>query len=159
MKITQITITILFYLCLVDLVLAQETVDKSAATMDIIQGFTDKFGSVEQNKKYFSPDLTVYWPAGGKSDFEQFWTNNYSRVKENARHEVFEVEIREAGNETFAFFEWQATIKKNEQNPDLVGTVARVPIAYRMVWEDEKIKNWYLYWDNAAIQEQREAGH
>lgn len=132
-----------------------QQVDKSAATMDIIQGFTDEFGSVERNKKYFSQDMMLYWPGGGNSNFDQFWKNNYTQVKKYAKHEVFDVVIRELDHETFAFFEWQTTIRKNEQNPELVGTVARVPIAYRMVWDSGKIKQWHFYWDNEFLKAQR----
>lgn len=154
MKKIQLIIAFISIICSIELALAQQ-LDKSAATMDIIQGFTDEFDSVERNKKYFSPNLTIYWPGGGSSNLDQFWKNNYSQVKKNAKHEVFDVVIRELDNETFAFFEWQTTIRKNDQNPELVGTVARVPIAYRMVWDNGKIKQWHLYWDNEYLKAQR----
>lgn len=41
------------------------------------------------------------------------------------------------------------------ENPELVGKVARVPIAYRMCWDDGKIQQWYIYFDMEYLKAQR----
>lgn len=47
--------------------------------------------------------------------------------------------------------------QKDEKRPELVGTSATGPIAYRMIWEGDQIKEWHLFWDNKSRDAQHEA--
>lgn len=144
-----LTVLCFFFL---PLLLAQK-IDKTAATQDIIMGFTDEFDDLESNKKYFSKDLEVFWPGGGKSGFEGFW-NHYSSSRERAKHEPSDVVIRELDNETYAFFTWKSTIRKNNNHPEAVGKSATGTIAYRMVWEDDQIREWHIFFDSKSRDKQ-----
>lgn len=109
-----------FSLCFLSL---SAQVDKTAATMDIIQGFTDEFEDIEGNKKYLSQNITFVWPDGNKwpdgtgKDFEDFW-NFYSTRPTFYKNEPSNIVVRELGNETYAFFTWKNTIKKMKSVPN-----------------------------------------
>ncbi len=136
------------------LLLAQNT-DKSAATTDIIMGFTDEFQNPENNLKYFSKDLVIFWQGGGKGKNGFRWIqNNYASSRERFKSEASNVVIRELNDETFAFFTWKATTRKNEKYPESVGKSAIGPVAYRMVWEGDQIKEWHIFVDQKSREKQ-----
>ncbi len=133
--------------------LSAQNVDKSAATMDIIMGFTDEFENPESNKKYLNPDLKVVWPGGNvwpgnkEGSFEKFVTF-YATARDKNKHEFpGEIVVKELDNETYAFFTWKNTIRKHDDHPEAVGKSATGPIAYRMVWKGNQIEEWHIFCD------------
>ena len=138
---------------------AQNQIDRKAATMDIIMGFTEEFKDIEKNKNLFSPNLRIIWPAGNvwpdgsEGSLEQWWSF-FLQVKANGKHEISDVVVKELGDETYAFLNWKHTILKNENNPEVVGKTAQVPGAYRMIWEGNKIKEWHIFYDNESRNKQ-----
>ena len=136
-------------------------VDKTAITTDFMNGAVSaaKHNSL---KKHFSPNLVLTWPDGSNwpdgndGSLEQFWpfyTGHHKRYK--TRFPT--LEVRELGNETYVFFVWEATVNENEQHPEWIGTTAVGPGAYRILWEDDKIKHIYFYVDFKSREAQHEA--
>lgn len=142
--------------------LSAQKVDKTAATRDIIRGFEDGFETAE-NKKYLSPNLKVVWPGGNSwpdgsgANAEAFW-EMYSSRREFFKSEFSDVVIRELGNETYTFLTWKSTIRKEENHPEWIGTSAVGPLAYRMVWGNDQIREWHVFFDAKSREEQHAKG-
>ena len=136
-------------------------VDKTAVTTDFINGWASdaKHSSL---KKHFSPNLIVTWqdgnnwPDGSEGSLEQFWPL-YTRHCKQTKTRIPTLEVRELGDETYAFFVWEATIKEHGEHPEWVGTTAVGPGAYRILWEGDKIKHIYFYVDFKSREAQHEA--
>ncbi|MEM9888688.1 MAG: hypothetical protein AAF849_22520 [Bacteroidota bacterium] len=136
-------------------------VDKTAITKAYTEGWhSDQYHQtvkkhLSPNLKYIWPDGNV-WPDGSEGSLEAFWTF-YTSHSKNYRSRQTSLEIRELGNETYAFGGWEATVLKDEEHPECVGTTAKGPAATRMIWEGDKIKEIYLYADLQSRTQQHEA--
>ena len=135
-------------------------VDKTAITTDFINGWTtDK--KHETIKKHFSPNITFtwanggIWPDGSDGSLDNFWTFYTSHSKQYSS-EITKLDVRELDNETYAFFSWSATVIEDEDNPRWVGTTAKGPGVYRIIWQDNKIKHLYFYADMKSREAQHE---
>jgi|GEM_PF-4214270 len=152
-------IKIIVFLLLPISLVAQNTIDKKAATMKIIKGFTDDYEKTADNKKYLSSNLKVFWPAGNVwpdgsgAGFEDFW-EFYANFNKQSKNEFSNVNISELDNETNSFFTWTSTSRQWKEHPEWVGTTAEGPIAYRMVWENDQIVEWHIFMDSKSRQEQ-----
>lgn len=139
------------------LLAAQNKIDKKVATMEIIKGFLDEY-DMEANKKYLSPNVKVVWPAGNAwpngngTQFDRFWSFFKNSAK-NLKSELPKIEIKESGNETYAFFVWKSTYRENK-DPELVGTTSVGPLAHRMIWEDNQIVEWQIFFDDNKRKQQ-----
>ncbi len=138
-------------------------VDKVQVTKQFFEGWSADTEKQEALiKKYFSTNIKVtnpngnIWPDGSDGSFDQF-LNFYTSAKERAHHTVENSMVRELGNETYAFGVWVATILKDEKNPEWVGATAKVPVAYRLEWENDKVVHFQVYCDMGARTQQFEA--
>lgn len=137
-------------------------VDKAAITTDFINGWAS---DAKQNsiKKHFSPNLIFTWhggnswPDGSDGSLEKYWSF-YTKHSKQVKHKFTDLEVKESDNETYAFFVWESTYIENEEHPELIGTTAKGPGAYRIIWEDNKIKHMYFYADIGGRMAQHEAG-
>lgn len=136
-------------------------VDKTAITTDFIYGWSsDK--KHEAIKKYFSPNLIFTWqagnswPDGSEGSLEKFWKFYTSHAKRYSS-ETTKLEVKALDNETYAFFHWSATILEDKDNPKRVGTTAKGPGMYRIIWQDNQIKHLYFYADMKSREAQFEA--
>ncbi len=153
--------TLIIVLSLFCLALSAQ-VDKTAITRDFLSGFEKEAKELEALKMHFSPNLILTWhngnswPDGSDGSLEQFW-KAYTLGWRNYKHKMTDVVIREISNETYAFYTWESTPIKDEQHPDRIGT-ATAPAAYRIIWEDDKIKHLYFYADMKTREAQHKAG-
>ncbi|MEM8528935.1 MAG: hypothetical protein AAF806_27970 [Bacteroidota bacterium] len=151
-------IVILF--CLFCLNLSAQ-VDRTAITTDFMNGWTtnEKHDAI---RKHFSPNMISTWqggenwPDGSDGSLEQYW-GFYTSIFKNYDIKFTELLVRELGNETYVFFNWTTTVRKDEKHPSWIGTTAEGPGAYRLVWENDKIKHLYFYGDMKSRYEQHEA--
>lgn len=132
---------------------AQETIDRKAATMDIVMAYTEDFENIEDVKKYFGPDHISIWSSGTKANLKMV-LDGYDFWRNRTKNEFSEVEIRELDDEIYFFCSWKSTMKKNEEDTKAVGTTAVVPLAYRFIWEKGKVKEWHVFVDWRSFDQQ-----
>ncbi|MEM6812715.1 MAG: nuclear transport factor 2 family protein [Pseudomonadota bacterium] len=119
------------------------------AAKEILLAGADDFGDLTPVKSYFAEDAKFLYPNGIEYDLEKFW-NWFTWQREIVANKYITIDVKVIDNETFCLFKWEGTMR-DENQPKLKGNVAKLSGIYHCVWENGKVKQMNMYWDNLTI--------